>query len=88
MKRKSLVCPQTFRKIAGISLHEEQEGEAVSTLQLDRSLGETTGIELTLGDGFDNVSCWKFQRLQSDFSAECSCLCHGYDALPLSLRGL
>jgi hypothetical protein len=46
---------QSFRKVGGISLHQETADNTVTTLTLDRSIGETAGIEFQCGDGFEKV---------------------------------
>eukprot|EP00730_Choanoeca_flexa_P001955 TRINITY_DN10855_c0_g1_i2.p1 TRINITY_DN10855_c0_g1~~TRINITY_DN10855_c0_g1_i2.p1 ORF type:complete len:1398 (+),score=298.99 TRINITY_DN10855_c0_g1_i2:193-4194(+) len=60
----------SFRKVGGISLHQESADDTTTVLALDRLAGETTGIDFQRGDGFDNAGGIFIRRIDMGSAAE------------------
>ena len=66
-----VVLPDTFTKVAGISSVELNDGApAAVTIDLDKSSGDTMGVFLRQGDGFDCPTGIYVSRLEMGSAAE------------------
>eukprot|EP00045_Choanoeca_perplexa_P016271 m.218081 g.218081 ORF g.218081 m.218081 type:complete len:1276 (+) comp17213_c0_seq2:178-4005(+) len=71
-KRRGKIQVQqgSFRKVGGISLHQETDDNTVTTVTLDRSIGETAGIEFQSGDGFEKLTGTYIHHVDMGSAAE------------------
>ena len=73
---------QTFRWSGGISgLQEGEDETTITTIELDRAAGDTVGIYLSQGDGFDKHEGVFVSRVDMGSTAESMGLKVGHEVL-------